>query len=205
MFESFPNFITDDEINQIKEKVIELRSHWRVLAGDWFIFGDALYILQGEGLGLTSVDKEIQKVLADNFGWIYARLCNKIYQITGKKTILHPKLPLPGFHISELKQPYFISFFHTDSSITDYITNVKMNDVSSLLVLIEKPTDGAWLEAKVNNEITKHNYDYGVLHRWKSTVPHRVGQFNTGQDERRITLQCHYYYNPTLDCNLVYF
>ena len=204
MFDTYPNFITNDEIKQIREKVIELRSNWRVIAGEWFIFGDALYILQGKGLDLSSVDRGIQKVLADNFGWIYKRLCNRIYQITGKNTILHPKLPLPGFHISELKIPYEVSFFHMDSSITDYITNVNLNDVASLLVLIEKPSEGAWLETKVKDQILKHDYEYGSLHQWKSTVPHRVGQFNTGNGERRITLQCHYYYNSTLDCNLVY-
>ena len=153
---------------------------------------------------MNTINQEVQQILYREFNWIYRRICNKIHQITGKNTVLHPKLPYPGFHISELKHPYEVPYFHTDTSITEYISNIDMSGAYSLLVLIEKPSEGAWLESKVGDVKTKHHYQYGALHRWKSTVPHRVGQFNTGEGERRITLQCHYYYNSKLDCNLVY-
>ena len=128
--------------------------------------------------------------------------------LTGKRCEYHPFLPCPGFHISNLPfEIYQVLPFHIDSSILYYSRNVDLSHVRSILLLIEQPTEGAGLEYLNAHQIpTLYHYEYEKFHMWSGgLIHHRMTGLKCGEGEHRITLQCHLYYDPILDINIMYF
>jgi len=205
MFYEENNFFSEEERIEIKKRVLELKEHWEVVGPDFFTLGESIYLLEQKIP--TKINETTKKIVIDNFGWIIERICKNIEKITSIKTIIHPKLPSPGFHISKLPFEFKTRRFHQDSSILKFDKSIDFNTVHSVLLLIEKPSYGAWLDYRFENkdEVQKYYYEYGKFISWKSDLYHKIGNLKCLPEEHRITLQCHYGYSSDMKKNLVYF
>lgn len=197
------HFLSDRQINNAVDEVNKLRHLWyeaepdrqKDLDGRLHVLGGCTY--------LSTAHLQHREHLINSFSWLYAELKVALEDITKKRCQFSRDLPLPGFHISELKQDITQDLhFHVDSSVLDYSNSVKLSDVMSVLVLLQDSKDGAYL----STDLFDHKYDVGALHIWSGgTTLHRMGGLEVDDHSRRITMQCHYYYDHDLDVNIIYF
>ena len=208
------NFITEAERQLVREFVLHHRQYWSALnpqrynSIDFNTLGNALYIMVSENQSVTDIDQQVRSLLIENLSWLYQRICDKIEVLTGHVTRLHDNLTAPGFHIGYKPSNHdddAIGFFHNDSSILYYDTESNMESNRSVLIAIEVPSSGAYLMYRHADEIQKLNYKLSAFHQWDARLDHKVGGLKLLPGEHRITLQCHYYYNARMQCNLVYF
>jgi hypothetical protein len=209
MIHSEKDFFTESERLSLRRSVLMLRNKWTMVTGQdaigyaqakktyFYTLGDSLYEMESNDKKEDDINRGTQKILLKEFKWIYDRIFKKIEELTGKQVKLYNGLTVPGFHISQVPIQYSPSYYHQDRSILMYRPKVDMNTVYSVLLLIEKPKNGAWLDYLDNaeNKLVKH-YHYGQFNMWKSTMPHKIGGFFTLPGEHRITLQCHYCADP---------
>ncbi len=226
-FGEITDFISDSECDAVREQVIELKDKWRAiypsdhlfgpvkgllvkLAGaglGFYHLGDAVYIMKCDRKTAQDVDQEVKAELMSRFGWLFNRICAVVAAQTGVPTELHG-ITSPGFHISTV--PFDINgaaALHEDFSITLFEPDVDPESIVSLIVLIDEPSIGAWLEWEhpVTKELKRYDYKFGSLHAWRGGLRHRVGSYETKVGEHRITLQCHYYFDKDKGCNRIYF
>jgi hypothetical protein len=219
MIYSEKEFYTESERLKLRQQILALKKRWTMVSGQdsigyanvkktyFYILGDSLYEMESNDKKEEDINRETQKVLLKEFSWIYDRVFKKIEELTSKKVKLYNGLTVPGFHISQVPIHYSPSYYHQDRSILMYRPEVDMNTVHSVLLLIEKPKNGAWLDYLDNagNKLVKH-YHYGQFNMWKSTMQHKIGGFFTTPGEHRMTFQCHYCTDPNDDKTLlVYF
>jgi len=219
MIYSEKGFFSELERLKIRQSVLLLRNRWTMVTGQdaigyspakktyFYTLGDSLYEMDSNDKTESDINLGIRKILLKEFGWIYDRIFSKLEELTSKKVKLYNGLTVPGFHISQVPIRYSPSYYHQDRSILVYRPEVNMNTVHSVLLLIEKPKNGAWLDYLDNsgNKLIK-NYHYGQFNMWKSTMLHKIGGFYTMPGEQRITLQCHYCTDPNDNKTiLVYF
>ena len=212
MFYTEKGFITEQERLDVKQKVLELRDLWFFYSNNtsngmvyFQTLGDALYLMEASELSATSISDVVKQELIKNFGWLHQRICNKISDITKRKTQLHPTLTVPGFHIGDVAGDYKIDRVHVDGSIMRYDPESSIDSVYSVLIPIEVPSGGAGLHYLENGEENRFEYELGAFHQWKGDLEHKVGDSLLLPNEHRITLQCHYYHNKVQDVNYVYF
>lgn len=220
MIYSQENFLSELERVRIRNTVLALRSKWKMVTKPesigylsasqkqnthFFTLGDSAYCMEKDSIPKDAIDLNVRKILLREFSWLYDKVLKNATEVTGAKTILHPDFTVPGFHISRVPVPYTPEFYHQDKSILAYDDEADMESVYSILLLIEKPKRGAWLDYQVGIQNKIKHYKYGYYYSWKSTMPHRIGGFQSDMGEQRITFQCHYYYNERLKANLVYF
>lgn len=196
-----PNFITPEERLQIRQQVLDLRPHWRSIQHTWYGLGDSAYTVQD----LSKINQEIKSLLIEEFSWLHDRICAEITRQKNIPTELHPILPCPGFHISEIPIDHTPPTYHIDSNVQGFIPNVNIETVYSVLLLIERPTPGAWLDYLKDDKSRIFHYEYNAFHQWKGTLEHRVGGYKVLPGEHRITLQCHYYHDKEAGKNYLYF
>lgn len=226
-FAEASGFITADECESVKQVVHELADKWVPIYPSDHLFGpvkpllvklanaglgfyhlgDAVYIMKCDRKTAADVDQEVKSQLIARLGWLFDRICAKVTELTGVPTELHG-ITSPGFHISTV--PFDITgaaALHEDFSITRFEPDVDPDTIVSLIVLIEQPSIGAWLEWEhpVTKELKRYDYNFGSLHAWRGGLRHRVGSYETKVGEHRITLQCHYYFDKDKGCNRVYF
>jgi len=206
------DFITEEERLKIREDVLSFRNEWKQISPELH----AAYGIHKEGfchLGWAlyhhenhaQTDYDLKNRMIEKFGWIYDRILSSIEERSGIKTIIDPVLSCPGFHVINLPINY-IPGFHTDTSIIEYRPTIDASTIRSANLIIEKPTNGTWLDYYDGDEIKQYHYEYYKLSEWSGHVVHRVGRTQVdGPDQFRITLQCHYAYDTELECNVVYF
>lgn len=219
MIYSEKGFFSESERLKIRQSVLLLRNRWTMVTGQdaigyspakktyFYTLGDSLYEMESNDKKESDINLGTRKILLREFKWIYDRIFTKIEELTGKKVKLYNGLTVPGFHISQVPIHYSPSYYHQDRSILLYRPEVNMDTVHSVLLLLEKPKNGAWLDYldKDGNKCVK-NYHYGQFNMWKSTMLHKIGGFYTLPGENRITLQCHYCTDPNDNKTiLVYF
>ncbi len=205
------NFITEHERLSIRQRVLDLEPCWTTHRPehysnvDFSTLGNALYIMEASGHAAQDIDQQIRALLLENFDWLYQRIYNKIAQHTGRPTRLHDSLTVPGFHIGHVAQDSNIDFYHQDLSILQYDVEANMETNRSVLIAIDKPSSGAYLDYLHEDNTRTLDYVLGAWHQWDARIKHKVGGLKINPGEHRITLQCHYYYNARMQCNLVYF
>lgn len=219
------DFLSEDEIYLIKQKVYEMKSQWKpILEYSKYehhknflndkekmqhVLGDAIYLLhtKGESGKRDEIDWVIQKDLKSNFNWLYQKLFKTIKKTFNVSTVeFDYTLPAPGFHIfGEYEVENAQYSLHQDSGILDYYPDVDENNIRSFVSIIESPETPAHLEIVVDSNHEKINYEYGTLHFWHGMIPHRIGQFSLKKGEYRITFQGHFYVEPDTNIVKVYF
>jgi hypothetical protein len=233
-FREETNFITDTERQELKDIVLSMQDDWTPIypaegnfgasaivvkglleklanAGIGFYhLGDAAYTLKCGRKRVSEIDFKVRDKLVEKAGWIFKRVCDKVTEITGVPSqLFNPRdFTSPGFHVSTV--PFDIpgaAELHQDFSVVRYMDNVDEDSITSLIVLIEEPTVGAFLEWEDPNsrKLSHYYYKYGSLHMFRGSLFHRVGSYETKLGEHRITLQCHMYYDKKLKRNFIYF
>lgn len=228
------DFITDSERNELRELVLSMKDDWAPIYPSEGNFGAAILVVKGlleklaaAGIGFyhlgdasytlkcghkkaSEIDFKVRDELVNKAGWIFQRVCDKVTEITGVRSELFKprEFTSPGFHISTV--PFDIpgaAELHQDFSVTRYMDNVDIDSITSLIVLLEKPTVGAFLEWEepLTKKLQQYHYKYGSLHMFRGNIFHRVGSYETKLGEHRMTLQCHTYYDTARKCNMVYF
>lgn len=202
-FKTYKNFITESERNDLLTKVLWLRRLWyraeperqTGLEGGLYVLGNCIY--------LGKRDEDIDKQMYKLFSSVYYKIAIQLSEHTGIESTFSDTLPPPGFHISELKEDVsHLLHFHTDSTIQHHIDNVDLDKVRSMLIMLEAPEGGAHLETIY----AKHPYEVDALHVWNGGIEmHRMGGLKCSGDEKRITLQCHSYYDEEAKKNIIYF
>ena len=212
MLHTEQNFITEQERVAVKQKVLDLEEHWSSQRPDRYsnvqfsTLGNALYILEADNQFPPCINHGTRRLLLENFNWLYQKICSKIADQTDKNTQLHPQLTAPGFHIGHVPGSYHVPFYHNDMSILTYDREATLDHSYSILIPIEIPSSGAYLEyLDENNQVRTLPYELGAWHQWKATVNHKVGDLLLLENEYRITLQCHYYLNVRTDTNYLFF
>ncbi len=224
-FQHYPDFVDEAERLEIQRAVNDMRNDWvpnvppgedeeriRKLAQMGFGFytlGDAVYVLAKNKQGPEAVSPALREAMLDNFGWLYDKLLNKIDAITGVPSNLHP-LTVPGFQISTVPFDFVMPYYHVDNSMLWYDERAKFENIYSLVKVVDMSLSCGYLEYLDENDQgivwpTRLNYEYGVLHTWSGTVPHRIGNFKVEDGHQRLTFQAHMFYDPEENCNWVYF
>jgi hypothetical protein len=224
-FETYGDFITDDERLELSRAVNEMRNDWvpNIPPGEdeeriqklaqagfgFYTLGDAVYVMAKNKQSPDVVSPELRQAMLDNFGWLYDRLLNKIDEITGIPSNLHP-LTVPGFQISTVPFDFVMPYYHVDNSILWYDERAKFENIYSLVTVVDMSPSCGYLEYLDENEqgivwTKRLNYQYNVLHTWSGTVPHRIGNFKVAEGHQRLTFQAHMFYDPEENCNWVYF
>jgi len=233
-FREETGFISEAERLELKQLLLELKDDWTPIypaegnfgsaaivvkgileklakAGIGFYhLGDASYTLKCGDKSVNDINFEVRDKLVEKAGWIFQRVCDKVTEITGVPSKLFGprEFTSPGFHISTV--PFDVpgaAALHQDYSVTRYIPDIDKSTITSLIVLIEEPTVGAFLEWEdtSRNTLQHYYYKYGSLHMFRGSLMHRVGSYETKLGEYRMTLQCHMYYDKKQGCNFIYF
>jgi hypothetical protein len=224
-FETYGDFLTKDERLEIQRAVNDMRNEWvpevplnenreKVLALSkagigFYTLGDAVYVMAKNKQGPEVVSRVLREAMLDNFGWLYDKLLNKIDAITGVPSNLHP-LTIPGFHISTVPFDFVMPYYHVDSSMKWYDERARLERIYSIVSVIDMSPSCGFLEYLDETEdgivwTKRLNYEYGVLHTWSGTVPHRIGNFKVEDGHQRLTFQAHAFYDEEEHCNWVYF
>jgi hypothetical protein len=191
-----------------------LKKYWAVFKPDrysnldYYTLGDATYIMIQTNTPKSKICQDTKNILIENFDWLYKRICDKIFQITGKPAILHPNLTVPGFHI--FYKPFIyndddVQGFHIDEGILAYDNESNMESSRSILIPIDMPSNGSYLLYKDEEENKKMYYKTKAMYHWDARLEHKAGGSTILSGECRITCQSHYYYNKQMQINLLYF
>jgi len=220
MFYNEPNFLSPIELDAIRSEVLALRDDWRMIVPDeldyvalayelneegygFYILGDSVYLMATDQKTPEDVDQVVQQKLKNRFSWLSNKVMDKVQDITGIETRQHP-VTQGGFHISTLPIHFTPERLHVDSSII-YYADADPNRVKSVLLLIDEPDEGAWLEyADRDNQLAKKQYELGTFHMWNGNMFHRIAELKA-TNGMRMTYQCHFYYDPKQKCNWLYF
>lgn len=188
MVQTHLNFLSQSEINLVKDEVYNLKQYWKhssqyrnsgllpykdtpiieVLKDQYkaeYLLGDPLYRLEGYK---EDINLETQFTLLEKFYWLYTKTIDKITEITSIESELEPNLTIPGFHVYASQiQPFNEFKYHTDVSIVDYYPNLDVNKIYSFVALIESKGTTPYLE-----------YETGSI-KTSSFSTHGSGQSNS--------------------------
>jgi hypothetical protein len=188
MVQTHLNFLSQSEINLVKDEVYNLKQYWKhssqyrnsgllpykdtpiieVLKDQYkaeYLLGDPLYRLEGYK---EDINLETQFTLLEKFYWLYTKTIDKITEITSIESELEPNLTIPGFHVYASQiQPFNEFKYHTDVSIVDYYPNLDVNKIYSFVALIESKGTTPYLE-----------YETGPI-KTSSFSTHGSGQSNS--------------------------
>lgn len=215
---SIPNFLNNEEVIEVKEKVHSLKPYWRHIkdfpiaksamllakqnpelyrsAENQHFLGDSLYVIEN----LTQINWDIQGILKIKFLDVYKRLQKTISEVAGIPAEYILDMAVPGFHVFHGQQRPHPFEWHIDTTICRFDGIYKPENVYSFLCLIESPADAAGLEYKDSIDWDAHEdletkiftYDTGTLFLWKGDRIHRMKRFAMNENESRITLQGHF-------------
>lgn len=219
------DFLSNDELQLIKQKVYEFKSEWKPISEyDRYencrqfltdkdkiqhVLGDAIYLIHTKGQNgrREEINWELRDKLKQEFHWLYQRLFKCIKQSFGMNLVeFDETLPVPGFHIfgeHEIENAQYI--VHQDSGILDYYPDVDENNIRSFVFLVQSSETPAYLDIVLGDKSEQFFYEYGTLHFWHGMIPHRIGAFSLKKDEYRITFQGHFYVEPDTDIVKLYF
>jgi hypothetical protein len=215
---SIPDFLNQEEVIEVREKVHELKPYWRHIkdfpiaksvmllskqnpelyksAENQHFLGDSLYVIEK----LEQINWDIQEEINFNFSPLYDRLQKVIEEVSGMPAEYIPSMAVPGFHVFHGQQRPHPFEWHIDTTICRFDGVYKPENVYSFLCLIESPQDAAGLEYKDSTDWDSHEdletkiftYDLGTLFLWKGDRIHRMKRFAMNEGESRITLQGHF-------------
>lgn len=204
-------FLDKETLNRVKETVLSLRSFWKPWSphmqshladgSKFMILGDTIYQLESN----KELNKDLRHLMLKEFDFLYSKLIETVESLTGVPTTFRDDLPVPGFHISELKIKPTQRPYHVDDRIGAYANGAKS---IALLSVIESSINGAGLEyVNKNSQECYFEYEIGKLHSWGPDLLHRIAgdTLVTRAGETRMTLQGHCYFDTKLNKNILFF
>jgi len=186
----------------ISERVKILKNIWETRKyGTFKTLGKAVYLND-------HYEKNINKILINNFKHMYEIIANKLSKILQEPVYFKSDGFIPGFHIFERsfannlpimsihldQQQYFVNW--KDQSLCDY------NNPYTFTVCFEKPKSGAGIyifDGRLESnayDVTKRDKEYieyklGYLNIHDGLNWHMISHKNIREGEYRITLQGH--------------
>lgn len=204
-------FIDTNTIEKVKNTVYKLRNLWKPWSphlqahlpedSKFMILGDTIYQLESN----TDINEQLRNTMLQEFDFLYKHLIKSMELLTGVETTFRDDLPVPGFHISQMKFKPSERGYHVDDRIGAYANGAKS---IALLSLIDSSVNGAGLEYVSNDgEECYFEYKFGMLHSWGPTLLHRIAinTMITIPGQTRMTLQGHCYFDKKLNKNILFF
>lgn len=198
-------------VAKVKDTVFKLRDFWKPWTphlqahlphdSKFMILGDTIYQLDSN----SDMDIELRSLMLKEFNFLYEALINKVEVLTGVETTFRDDLPVPGFHISQMKFKPQERPYHVDDRIGAYAGGARS---IALLCLIDSSINGAGLEyISSDNRECYFEYKTGMLHSWGPSLLHRIAAHTmiTIPGETRMTLQGHCYFDKHLNKNILFF
>ena len=197
---SIPDFLSTEEIKNIKTSVLELSKNWRKISDETksnrsvgpgaYTLGRAAYCIRNK---YEKYNKD-NPILISNFSTLYDKTTHllKNYLNIDQEIYLLNDFTVPGFHIfsGPIPAEKFLNLhFHVDSSIAEFYENVDIKSVCSFSSIIEGKSQ--YLEYRQNGRVQKFDYYRGNLNLWSANVEHRIGCRGLSAGEYRITYQGH--------------
>lgn len=200
---SVPNFLTKQEMLDIKDRIFSLKRHWLTVKGEYdrynivdnksFTLGHAAYVLNSPDNPL--VENIDNSILFERFGEIHDKTAYLLQKRLGIKKILpFYDFTLPGFHIfrGPRKEAFSNLHYHADGSIFNFYPKSEdyyetTYSFSSIIYSDSK----AHLEYKYNNEVKSFEYKEGHLNIWSAFLLHKIGTCDLEDNQHRITYQGH--------------
>lgn len=206
------DFFNQTEIDDIKNKVIELKSLWSYVNNNIKKdLSDNLVTAQMLSTGMYAREyfayrvgvKKLKPIMKEYFSNYYDKIKNTIEKVYNKPVTYLHNANYPGFHIYALreKQPssnYNSYNFHRDNFA--YLSQLTtLGQIVSVVIPISLPKLGGALLYTTHDTIYRDLYteclrlDYteGMLAHWGGEITHSIEPFNLNQNEYRITLQMH--------------
>jgi len=188
-------FLTGDEINDIKTKVLLLRDHWVPLdPSEKEIFDSIVVRMMPPGTYASSFTKEEIKannqLMHNNFSVYYNKIREKLSLYYNIPVDYSHELQLPGFHIFVTDNVKNVSYpylnFHKDIFQEQFF----YCNIDSIVIPISLPMNGGSL--LFNNPSEIFPYKKGMMAVWSGNLIHSIEPFTFADStECRITMQMH--------------
>jgi hypothetical protein len=197
------NFLSQNEIIDIKEKVLQYKELWK-FEGDTGFFPYGLYAKEDKEYRLL-VD-EFRNLLETNFSSVYTKIQKKISDLFETSISFVSHKHKPGFHIfGPGPLDYKNINYHTDQfpnvlgKIYSFIIPISLPETPTGLdyIPVEKNIGISDIKRYASTEICKtliYN-NPGCLGMWDGNVIHTIKPFILNKNEYRITMQFHMAFN----------
>lgn len=203
------NFFDKEEVEDIKNKVFNLKQHWSYLMKpllnpeslDVQMLPAGLYSMPYDQYAATLSSTRL--LMEENFSLYYEKIKQSISEYLNRPVEYSAKMHYPGFHIFILDKDsdracYHGYNFHRDNFQTP---DLSMDQVYSFIIPISLPKTGGSLIYKISNDALSRNYNsdqdvvfpysVGSLITWPGHIWHSIDPFCLNYPESRITMQCH--------------
>jgi len=195
------NFLSSDDIREVKTKVLALVNDWLYLKYTPNAIIPTRMLPPGLYSRTSSQYKEdviqYKKLMFDNFSKIYESIKLRLVEHFQVDLVYHQSTHYPGFHIFKLTEgndygEYGWHNFHKDgfpflNSFIQYET------IYSFVIPIELPNVNGSLLFSTNDSASyeKIQYQVGDLYIWHGHLIHSIEPFVLHGNETRITMQFH--------------
>ena len=196
------DFLNQNEIIDIKNKVFELKPLWKYLTTEKDLSSNVITtqmlspaMYAREHFAYMIGVKKFKPIMKEHFNIYYNKIKTKIEEVYNKPVSYLDKANYPGFHIYALRENQSISTydsynFHKDNF--SYLSQITIpGTVVSMIIPISLPSKGGALLYKTDDVITRFEYSEGMLAQWGSQVLHSIEPFSLNENECRITIQMH--------------
>lgn len=206
------NFLTQDELEDVKAKVFMLKDHWKPISDQLEQSSPVVSKILPAGTYSKFFDeKEIannNKLMSENFGVYYDRIKTKLSEYFSVPIDYSSFLQYPGFHIfvNNGNNQVFKSHvnFHLDR-FPKLHNKVHFGRIESVIIPITIPSSGGYLLFNNNSERNPDNrfsprmstdqvfnYTTGMMATWPGELQHSIGPFSLNDSsESRISMQMH--------------
>jgi hypothetical protein len=188
------NFLSKNEIEDIKTKVFLLKENWVALgAKEEKTFSSIITRMMPAGMYASQFDAnnvlENNKLMYENFSVYYNKIKEKLSAYYNMPVDYSNNFQLPGFHIFVTNNVKNISYtnlnFHRDGF--KHFTSSK---IDSIVIPISLPNIGGSLLFNDPPEIFL--YKEGMMGIWPGNIIHSIEPFTfSNSSECRITMQMH--------------
>jgi len=197
MIYTYQNFISSTDIQQIRQKVYNLKDIYRPVTrlSDNCDYSSVCACTLGNAIyAHREIDNNINRIMKNTFADLYQITIDRLKSIFNITNVYLFDFSVPGFHVfrgKELNERVNNLHFHTDRSLLNHcVVDSSIVDeefMYSFMTLIENTNDPSYLDLENN----KHYYEHGDFNVWCAHVPHRIGASKFGDSDSRITYQGH--------------
>ena len=195
------NFFSSEEVKDIKNKVLELRSMWYTPPQDLQrnqvtvnYLATALYTVPGIGIELYKKNViEYNSIMLENFSAYYVKIKEAIEDKLKVKAIFSRNINYPGFHIhsneTNDEAHYNHVYYHTDTFELHGL--IPQGKFYSFNIPISVPLNGSSL-SYMKNGFQTLEYKEGMLALWNGDLKHGINLFKlVDRNDYRINMQMH--------------
>jgi len=195
------NFFSSEEVKDIKNKVLGLRSMWYTPPQDLQrnqvtvnYLATALYTASGIGIELYKKNvMEYNPIMFENFSAYYRKIKEVIEDKLKVKAIFSQNINHPGFHIhsNETNNEAYYNHVHYHTDKFDLLGLIPQGKVYSFNIPISVPLNGSSL-SYMKDGIQTLEYKEGMLGLWNGDLKHGINTFKlVDRNDYRINMQMH--------------